>query len=646
MRTAIIGVFLLLISSCLLHAQDYIKAGALDKRSGKLYEAARGHINAGRNTAALADLDKLIQRTPNFIDGRLMYADLLLRQGDRQGAIAAFEAAIDLAPDYAPLAYFLLGRALFEEQQYPEAELRLQQYLDTGKASERYLAEAEQMLRSAAFAAQAVQSPVPFEPKPLGPAINTEQPEYLPSMTADGRYLAYTTRVTPGNEDIYFSEWKDGAWQSGRPLEALNTPYNDSSPSISADGSTMVFARNDRSGNFDLYYARWEGSGWSEPERLPEPISTAAFESQPALSADGQLLLFVSDRKGGQGLLDLWATRRNADGSWQAPQNLGDTINTPYNEQGPFLHPDGQTLYFMSKGHPGMGQYDLFRSQLQPDGQWGEPFNLGYPINTASNEGALIVSLDGKTAYFDSDKYGPTHRDQEMGNADLFQFELYPEARPQPATYVEAMVRDDKTKRPLRAQTEFLRLSTAQIHLSDETDERGRFLAVLPMGEDYALNVSKQGYFFHSENFALSEAGDFDEPYRLEIYLKPIPVQQAGQDTLAASGPVVLRNVFFSTGSAELREASAGELNRLKRLLEENPELRIRINGHTDDVGSEADNLALSTARARAVHDYLIDQGIEPERLQYKGFGESQPVAGNDTPEGRALNRRTEFETY
>jgi outer membrane protein OmpA-like peptidoglycan-associated protein len=404
----------------------------------------------------------------------------------------------------------------------------------------------------------------------------------------------------------------------------------------------MAFARNDRSGNFDLYYARQENGSWQDPERLPAPVNTGGFESQPTLSADGNLLLFVSDREGGFGRLDLWATRRNPDGSWRDPQNLGDMINTPLNEQAPFFHPDGQTLYFMSKGHPGMGQYDLFLARLKPDGSWGRPHNLGYPINTANNEGALIVSLDGKTAYFDTDQLGPTARTQEMGNADLYTFDLYPEARPQPATYVEATVRDAATKRPLQAKLEFVRLNTQKIHQQGQTDERGQFLVVLPMGQDYALNVSKEGYLFHSENFALSEPTDLTEPYQLIIELRPVPETDISVEK--PSAPVVLRNVFFASGSAELKQESIPELNQLKSFLEDNPERGIIINGHTDNVGEEADNLALSEARAKAVRDYLASHGINPIRLGYKGYGESRPVATNETPEGRALNRRTEFE--
>ncbi|NRA50839.1 MAG: PD40 domain-containing protein [Phaeodactylibacter sp.] len=635
-------VALPLLLTCTLYGQSYLTVDDLNKKALKQYEAVRGYINAGQNAAAIEALDVLLKKEPAFIDGHLMQADLYLRAQTFDKAEQGFETAIQLDSTYAPLGFFLVAQAEFEQQKYGEAQAHLESYFASGKAKGKRIAEARQMLKSAKFAAKAIQTPVPFDPKPLPSSVNTTRPEYLPTITANGDFLVYTTRTTPRNEDIFISQWQDTTWGPGEPLEALNTPFNDSSPSLSADGRAMAFTRNDRSGNFDLYYARQENGAWQDPERLPAPVNTGGFESQPALSADGNLMLFVSDRKEGFGKLDLWATRRNADGSWRNPQNLGEMINTPLNEQAPFFHPDGQTLYFMSKGHPGMGQYDLFIARLKPDGSWERPCNLGYPINTSNNEGALIVSLDGQTAYFDTDQLGPTARTQEMGNADLYSFPLHAEVRPRPATYVEATVRDAETKQPLQAKLEFVRLNAQKTHQQGLTDERGQFLVVLPMGRDYALNVSKEGYLFHSENFALSEATALDEPYQLIIELRRVP--ETGISVEAPSAPVVLRNVFFASGSSELMQESIPELDRLKAFLEDHPERGIIVNGHTDNIGDEAANLALSEARAKAVRDYLASHGINPIRLGFKGYGESRPIASNETPEGRAQNRRTEFE--
>jgi outer membrane protein OmpA-like peptidoglycan-associated protein/tetratricopeptide (TPR) repeat protein len=637
--------FLLFLILCLptaISAQDYLTEKEVSGRVEKLYRSAQSQFRSGQAQEALESLEKVLEKSPTFIDAWLFYADLQLRQKDYAGAEASFEQALSIAPDYAALAYYLLGQTEFEQQKFAEAVTHFQTYLDSGKVSERLLEEAEQWLRNATFAQEAVQQPVPFLSTPLSSAINTDKPEYLPSISADGRYLVYTSRLQADNEDIMISEWQDSSWQPGRPVVALNTPFNDSSPSIAANGQSMVFARNDQRNNFDLYYARQSNGQWEAPERLPAPVNSGAFDSQPALSADGKELYFVSDRQGGKGQLDLWMSNKKADGNWGKPINLGNTINTSLNEQAPFIHPDGQTLYFMSKGHPGMGNYDLYLSRRQSDGSWGKPMNLGYPINARENEGAIIVSLDGQTAYFDSDKADPTGQNREMGNADIFQFPLHAAAQPQPATYVQAKVRDESTKRPLQADVSFVRLKDGQLHTEDQTNEKGQFLVVLPMGEDYALNVSKAGYLFHSEHFALAEAAAMTDPKELLIELRPIPKQNETESK--DRKPIILRNVFFDTGSSVLRSESASELQRLVALLEQNPDMHIRINGHTDNVGQPEENQALSEARAKAVYEYLSEQGISNDRLAYKGFGESRPVDSNETPEGRQRNRRTEFE--
>jgi len=301
---------------------------------------------------------------------------------------------------------------------------------------------------------------------------------------------------------------------------------------------------------------------------------------------------------------------------------------------------------------PGMGSADLFVVRKEEDGSWGEPKNLGFPINTKDSEGALIISLDGQTAYFATDrKYGTPGEDVTFGDAmrgsdtDIYKFELYPEVRPQPVTYVKANVFDIVTDEKLIAEVEFVDLSTGNIHVSSKTDSDGEFLVCLPMGKNYSLNVSKEKYLFHSENFSLEEINSLNEPYLLDIGLQPIPDPSATADNgLPKSKPIILKNVFFETAKADLRPESITELNRLKKLLVENPKLQIQLNGHTDNVGTDEDNLQLSDARAKAVHDYLIAGGIAENRLKYKGYGESMPIDTNDTPQGRQNNRRTEFE--
>ncbi|MEM1119933.1 MAG: OmpA family protein, partial [Bacteroidota bacterium] len=312
-----------------------------------------------------------------------------------------------------------------------------------------------------------------------------------------------------------------------------------------------------------------------------------------------------------------------------------------------FFHPDGKTLYFMSTGHQGMGGYDLFVARKGVEGKWKSPQNLGYPINTKGNEGALFITLDGQTAYFTKD--GLPEDDLAKITArkqpDIFTFEMPVALRPTPVTYVKATVKDATTTEKLaNASVEVIDLATNETIATSKTDRLGSFLACLPMGGNYALNVNKEKYFFHSENFELIETSTSQEPFLLKIKLQPIPIADVA-DKPVKTEPIILKNVFFESGSAELKTISLIELNKLKTFLEDNGQLHIQINGHTDNVGTDADNLKLSENRAKSVVDYLIEEGITTARISYKGFGESQPIDSNDTDEGRKNNRRTEFIT-
>lgn len=631
--------------------QDYLTEKEASAKSQKLFAEAKQHLNASRSADARDALEKILAKEPSFIDAQLMYADLQLQMGVWAEAETAFEKALALSADYAPLAYFLLASAELKQDKWEEGIGHLESYLNFPKIPEKRRSRAEQMLDNARLTQAAYYQPVPFEPIKLSEAINTEQSEYLPALTADESFMVFV-RVINGREDFYLSKKENGQWQKATALENINSAeYNEGAQSISANGNSIVFTICDRPGGLgrcDLYWTEAQKDQWTPARNLGAPINSAAWESQPALSANGQELYFASDRKGGLGGIDIWVSRRAPDGRWEAPQNIGAPINTPDTDQAPFIHADGQTLYFMSNGHPGLGGFDLYVSRKQPDGTWGKPQNLGYPINTKANEGALIVSLSGKKAYFSTDRVGLTDSLMNPDNvllsttSDIFEFELYQEAQPQAVTYVKAIVKDALTGKYLQAAVSIENLEKGELVLQDETDETGEFLSVLPMGNNYALHVSKPGYLFHSEHFALANENRIDNPYLLDIQLVPIP--EKASDWEGATQPIVLKNIFFETGSAVLLPESLNELERLFALLRDHPALHIQINGHTDDVGEAADNMILSENRAKAVYSYLLEKGIAAERLAYKGYGESQPIDVNTTAEGRQNNRRTTFE--
>lgn len=650
----------LLASTLALSAQDYVTIKEADKKLAKLFDRGRKYAQNGLYEKAIKDFEKVLEKEPRLIDAHLMRADLKYSLKELPAAEAGFEQAIEMGPGYSAKAYFLLATIEAEQEKYAEAAEHYGDYIDHPKASGKLLDKAKQRKAEAEFAAVAVANPVPFEPKSLGPAINTPSSEYLPVLTAQGDMLIYTARVR-GQEDFYVSRLVDGEWTAGRPLAGINTPDNEGAQSISADGRYLVYTVCNRRpplgyGSCDIYYAEYKGGVWTRPVNIGRPINTRDWESQPSISANGDKIYFASSRPGGKGGRDIWVTHRLGEDKWSTPQNLSDNINTPGNDQSPFIHPDGQTLYFMSSGHPGMGGNDLFMSKLQPDGTWGKPVNLGYPINTPGEEGSLFVSLDGKTAYLASDRHleaGAAGKSSfEAGvdarkHTDLYAFELHEAARPEPVTYAQATVVDADTRQPLSAKLEIVDLSTGKLFIESYADRDGRFLVCLPAGTNYALNVSQEGYLFHSENFALEGVASFEEPYQLEVALQriPVPVAEAGDTPAAppANKPIVLRNVFFETASADLLPTSQTELNRLRDLLNDYPDMRIKVMGHTDNVGSDSDNLDLSNRRAEAVRAYLIAQGIAAERMAAEGYGELQPIATNDTPEGRQRNRRTEF---
>jgi outer membrane protein OmpA-like peptidoglycan-associated protein/Tol biopolymer transport system component len=626
------------------NAQDgYKTAKTLSAKLKKSYDNALLFNRQEQFDKALRELDRVLSAEPRFIDGLILRASIHHERGRHAEAMEGYQAALRLDAAYEPRVWYQLGLAAWDSDDFDAAAEDLEKFLATKPRNVALRERAEGHYANARFAAQAVKHPVPFEPRNLGPNINTPGSEYLPSLTADEQFLIFT-RVVEGQEDFYISEKVNGQWQPAQPLDDINTPLNEGAQSISADGKKLVFTacnRRDGLGSCDLYFSEWRDGRWTPPANMGAPVNTSAWESQPSLSADGHTLYFASNRPGGLGGNDIWVTRRQADGKWSVPRNLGAPLNTKEHDEAPFIHPDGRTLYFMSKGHPGMGGYDLYYSRYDAEGEWTEPVNLGYPINTKANEGALVVSLDGRTAYFASDRLGDNLSAAARRSTDIYAFHLHQAARPSPVTYVKAIVRDAESGDNLRAQVEFFDLAKSQSHTLASTGADGAFLVVLPLGADYALNVSKERYLFHSENFALSGQNTLTDPFVLEIALRPLP--QTAPREAEEEKPVVLRNVFFATGSAILRPESRLELDRLKQLLLDNPTLRIQINGHTDNVGAEQDNQILSENRAKAVYEYLLGAGIADERLRYKGYGKNRPIDSNDTEEGRQRNRRTEF---
>ncbi len=626
-----LSALILLATNC--SAQPYTTVKTADRPTLALWKQANDWIMKQRYDKAAGILEELVHKKPRFIDAPLLLGELYLYQKEYHKSLSALDRVLQLDSFYNAKTWLFLSQIWWEIDSFAQCIAAGNQFLRFSNISAERKQQIVQWQRNALFSMEARKQPVPFRPQPLDPAINSEWPEYLPSLTGNEQVVVFTRRVGKGaaaQEDFFLSTKKKDQWQPAIPLSSINSPLNEGAQSLTLDGNAMYFVTCDKPGGYgscDIYYARRIGDQWSASENLGPPVCTPAWETQPCIAPDGMTLYFVSNRPGGKGGSDIWIAQKNADGSWQKPINAGDSINTPYDEMSPFIHSDGKTLYFASSGHPGLGGIDLFMARKKIDGSWSRPRNLGYPINTKKDENSLIVATSGRHAYFASDRIG------DSKNFDLFVFELYAEAQPQQTGYVSGTVRDQLTHQPVAATLELIDLETGLlVATSGSNPSDGFYLVALVPGRNYALSVTATGYLYHSDHFSLQNLQGA-EPLTLNIALKPL---RHGEKT-------ELRNIFFDHDSHILKPESEIELNKLVALLRENASVRIRIDGHTDNSGSSQHNQLLSEKRARAVYDFLVRQGIDASRLAYQGFGETVPVADNRNEEGRARNRRTEI---
>ncbi len=626
-------IILLLSWSLFLHAQE-------SPRAARLYGEGYRNFRIMEYETAIRYLNEAIRVEPDFLQAYFILGEIYYEQNNYEEAIRVYERVISIDTVFLPEVFLYIAEMELKTGKYDASAGHSGRYISYPGRRPDFLRKAQKIYDNASFASQAVKNPVPFNPVNLGDSINTGLDEYWPSLTADEQMLVFTVllprqgELRPGDdrmhEDFYISMRQDSIWRkavnAGPPL---NTLRNEGAQSVTADGKYMFFTacnKPDGMGSCDIYLSRRLEHGWSTPVNLGYPVNTTAWEVQPSISPDGNTLFFVSNRKGGKGRMDIWMSHLQEDGSWTMPVNLGNNINTGDDENSPFIHPDNQTLYFSSNGHVGMGGLDIFRSKRINDTTWTQPVNLGYPINTNFDETGLIVNARGDMAYYASDRIPEKRR-------DIFQFELYPDARPVLVTYMKGTVFDKDTRRRLTARFELIDLKTSELVMEALADASGEFLVCIPSDRDYALNVSHEGYLFYSENFTLTGEHRMTDPVLKDIPLTPIRI----------GGVTVLKNIFFEFDSYLLLEESKVELDKLVEFLKENKSIRVEIGGHTDQQGTDEYNQVLSENRAREVYRYLVDRSITPGRLSYKGYGESQPVDTSLTPEGMARNRRTEL---
>lgn len=512
-----------------------------------------------------------------------------------------------------------------------------------------------------------VASPGNYSIVNIGREINSEFEDYAPVLSEQEDEIIFTTRRREGNlnpnvaddnkpyEDIFISYKRNGAWTYAANIgDNINTAYHDSNLALSADGKTLYILKDEGGG--DIYFCQQKSDGtWGSPAPLPGAINSSYEEKSISISKDGKTLYFSSNRPGGLGGTDIYRATKDAKGEWSDVKNLGARINTEFDEEGPFIGYDMVTLYFSSKGHKNMGSFDIFKSTLDPKkNSWTEPENLGYPINTPDDDIFYITSPDGKRAYYSS------VREDGLGYTDIYiittpegmkdavpgpvtekenppvtpPVTAHPEKELTPLRYMVTVV-DEQTKSPLAAKVRLQGLADNVIVGSNPV-EAGvyEFRIVSPTAKDYVLSVEKTGYVFVNEKVNIRGASGNPQSLTRTIAMRKLSVGTTS----------ILRNIYFDYDKATFKTESYTELNKLEKMMRENPQMGIEISGHTDSYGHWKYNHTLSQRRAEAVKDYLTKKGIDPRRIKAVGYGESRPLASNDDEEGgRELNRRVEF---
>lgn len=628
-----------------LSSSAQVTLATTNTKARGLWDKAQQQAKARDFNKALETLQVLNEKFPSLGEPYVLRGSLLKAMGENQGAYEAYRDGLSKLPVAAGQAnsYFTLGELALSMGDYKTAADGYTKYLKVGPKGQRNTARAQQQLLNCEFALKAIANPTGKQPERLGEPLNTFYFQYFPVLTADNRFLVFTARASASDdsfEDILISKQsKDGSLSEPVSISpAINTPYNEGAATISGDGKTLVFTSCDRPGSVgscDLYISRRTGNTWSKPQNMGRSVNSPYWDSQASLSADGRTLYFTSDRRGGLGKEDIYVTTQQDDGTWSAARNLGAPVNTPGQDMAPFIHASGTTLYYVTDGLVGMGGLDVFRSAVQPDGKWGVPQNLGYPLNTFENEASLFISSDNRRGFCSRSRTSePGVTKVRNRPVELYSFEVPQSVQAQEtSTYTQGRVFDAITKKPLKADVQLYDLNTDQLTQYVTSDpEQGDYTVVLNEGRQYAMYAVADKYLLKSLSFDYTDKRSFD-PLTLDIYLEPV---RAGRT-------IVLNNLFFDTNKYELKPKSRTELNRLIQFMQQYQEVQVEISGHTDDVGADADNMVLSQNRAKAVYDYLSEHGVKATRLRFKGYGETRPLVANDSEAHRQQNRRIEF---
>lgn len=653
------------------------------KEALKFIEMGDYYLNAQISNYKLArnNYQKAQDFNPNNALLNYKMGIVVIEDFDKSNSIGYFKKAHDLDPNVHPEIRFYLGRAYQLNNDFKEALYNFSEYQSKVSASTQpdQYEKVTKHIKECKTGEKLVANPVRVWVDNLGKEINSPAPDYAPFISTDEEMIVFTSRRSGSVgelqgqdgkyfEDIYISRKENGKWGEAQNLGTnINTDSHDATAGVSPDGTAMFIFYGEK-GAGDIYTSDFSTGNWGKPRSLGKTINgKESWETGSAVSANGERLYFVSDREGTIGGRDIWyADWDYRKETWGEPINLGPQINTKYDEVGVYFHPDGKTLYFASLGHETMGGFDIFESVFE-FGQWSTPKNIGYPINTTGDDVHFVVSASGKHGYYAS------LQEEGIGEKDIYMITfLGPEKQPllssednliasiakpivekivEPKIEVQTknlsilkgVVRDETTQEPLEAYVELVNNTTGLVLGTFKTDPtNGKYMVTLPSGGNYGIAVKAETYLFHSENFDIpSEAGY--RLYKKDVDLKKVEVGKT----------IVLRNIFYDLAKATLRPESKNELERLNKLMIENPTLKIELSGHTDSRGSDTYNQKLSEDRAKSVVEYLVNLGISKDRMIYVGYGEQKPIKTDaeineikietEREEAHQENRRTEF---
>ncbi len=646
-------------------SQDEKKCQTIDnEKAVKLYQ--QGMDKKNKKEERLDFLKKALDLEADYVDANFAYAEekiktFIYANSSFKPTEPYFKKVVQLCPNYHSDPSYYLGFIYYEEESWDSCTKYLKLFLnfksdeDTkfNKNYPAFLSQAKDMLKYAKAFSELLGHPVPFDPKAVS-GICTDKDEYLPIIAPDDEAMLFTRKMAfkdrnstfqaEDNEHDVFSISKrnmtTGLFDKGGAMPfPFNQGDNEGGATISIDNKHLYFTIGKNEGgsipNFDIYYSDYADGEWTKPKKVEGINDPVRWDSQPTLASDGKTLYFASDRLGGYGGVDLYVTTKDeVTGQWSKPANLGRTINTNGDEKCPFIHSDFQTLYFCSNGLPGVGGFDIFLARKNEKGEWLEPKNIGVPINSNTDDLGFFVSTDGHLGYFTSNANGRV-KGKSVGGLDIYSFELYKEARPDEVAFLKGKIEDKGNSESKKFTVEVKDAVTKKVSKAMVDTLTGSYAVVVNTKEkhDLIVTVKKDNYAFSSQLISKDSIKN----------AKPAKVNMMA-DTIKVGQTYTINDIYYPSNSSVLEPRSQIVLDEFIDFLRAHPSLKIEIYGHTDNLGNDKANLALSTDRAFTVRDILIAKGINESRLvAFKGFGSSKPVADNSTPAGRAKNRRTEF---